>query len=363
VQPVWDTLFDVGGPLQAWQGEAAGVRFKRLCAEEGIGFRGQGNLAATVAMGPQLAAAVPTLLQECADADLGIITEPRQAFGLTYRTRGSMLNQPPAVTLSYTAAHLSDELRPTRDDQQLRNDVTVSQGAGASSTAGSSSEQVLSSGPLSIQSPPNGAGRYPVQATINVATAGQLDSEASWLLHMGTVNQPRYPLVQVNLERSEIAAHYWDLQDIDLGDYLQITNTPPWLPPDGINQLLQGATEICYGYVFHEAWACIPETPWNVLVWDDPVWGRWATAGATLHANITSGATSMLVDSPNSLWTTSGGDFPFDLILGGERITVTNITGASSPQTFTITRAVNGVVKAQTAGTAVALYHPPIWSL
>ena len=376
VQPVWDTLFDLNGDhlasgawtgaLNAWQGEAAGNRFARLCGEEGIGFRGRGSLDDTVAMGPQLAAAVPTLLQECADADLGAIAEPRQMFGLSYRTRASMLNQPPAVTLSYTAAHLSDELKPTRDDQQLRNDVTVSQGAGASSTAGSSSEQVLASGLLSVLAPPNGAGRYPVQATINVNTAGQLDNEAAWLLHMGTVNQPRYPLVQVNLERSEIAAHYWDLQDMDLGDYLQVTSTPLWLPPDGINQLLQGATEICYGYVFHEAWACVPQAPWNTAISDDLVWGHADTDGSTVHASISNSATSMQVDTTNAaspLWTTSAGDFPFDILVSGERITVTNITGSSSPQAFTITRSVNGVTKAQSAGTDVRLFFPPIASL
>jgi hypothetical protein len=364
VQPVWTSLFDLAGPLDAWQGEQAGVRFKRLCDEESIGFRGQGSLHDTVLMGPQSPEALTTLLQECADADRGSVVEPRQAGpGLGYRTRGSLLNQSPAVTLSYTAAHLSDDLKPTRDDQQLQNDVTVSQGAGASSASGSSSEQVLASGPLSIQQPPNGAGRYAAQATINVAAASQLDSQAMWMVWMGTVNQPRYPLVNVDLERSAIAAHYWDLQDLDLGDYLAVTSSPAWLPPDGINQLVQGVTEVLYGYVFHEAWQCVPQSPWNVLVWNDLVWGRWTTAGATLHASISSGATSMLVDSPNSLWTTSGGDFPFDLILAGERVTVTNITGASSPQTFTITRAVNGVSKGQTAGAAVDLFYPPIWSL
>ena len=60
------------------------------------------------------------------------------------------------------------------------------------------------------------------------------------------------------------------------------------------------------------------------------------------------------------LWTTSAGDFPFDINIGGEQITVTNITGASSPQTFTVTRSVNGVVKAQSSGADVRLFFPMI---
>jgi hypothetical protein len=85
-----------------------------------------------------------------------------------------------------------------------------------------------------------------------------------------------------------------------------------------------------------------------------------------VHATIASGATSMQVDTTNAaspLWTTSAGDFPFDVVVSGERMTVTNITGASSPQTFTITRSVNGVVKAQSAGADVRLFFPPIASL
>jgi hypothetical protein len=44
--------------------------------------------------------------------------------------------------------------------------------------------------------------------------------------------------------------------------------------------------------------------------------------------------------------------------VGGERVTVTNITGASSPQTFTVTRSVNGVIKAHSAGAEVHLWSP-----
>ena len=58
VQSTWDSLFDIDNylypnALQAWTGETAGIRFKRLCAEEGIAFRGRGNLDQTVAMGAQ----------------------------------------------------------------------------------------------------------------------------------------------------------------------------------------------------------------------------------------------------------------------------------------------------------------------
>jgi hypothetical protein len=63
------------------------------------------------------------------------------------------------------------------------------------------------------------------------------------------------------------------------------------------------------------------------------------------------------------LWTTAAADFPFDIAIDGERITVTNITGASSPQTFTVQRAINGVTKAHPAGTPVVLFQPCYFAL
>lgn len=50
--------------------------------------------------------------------------------------------------------------------------------------------------------------------------------------------------------------------------------------------------------------------------------------------------------------------FPFNISAGGEEMTVTAITGAAAPQTFTVRRSANGVVKAHAAGTAVRLAHP-----
>jgi hypothetical protein len=44
-------------------------------------------------------------------------------------------------------------------------------------------------------------------------------------------------------------------------------------------------------------------------------------------------------------------------------MSVTAITSATSPQTFTVARAVNGVVKPHTAGAPIGLAHPAPASL
>jgi hypothetical protein len=180
------------------------------------------------------------------------------------------------------------------------------------------------------------------------------------------VDDVRYPALSVDLSRPELAAVYYAAQDVHVGDRVTVSSTPGWLPPDGISQIVRGGAEICYGYIHTEQWNCAPEAPYRVAVYGDPG-SHYDTDGSTLTGPTYSPtATSLKVATTGAhspLWTTVAGDFPFDIAVGGERMTVTNITGASSPQTFTVTRSVNGVVKSQTAGTDVRLFQPAIYSL
>jgi hypothetical protein len=61
------------------------------------------------------------------------------------------------------------------------------------------------------------------------------------------------------------------------------------------------------------------------------------------------------------VWTSADGQY--DIRVGGERMTVVSVTGSSSPQLFSVKRAVNGVKKAHAAGSAVELFKPAIYAL
>lgn len=79
---------------------------------------------------------------------------------------------------------------------------------------------------------------------------------------------------------------------------------------------------------------------------DDVVLGHIDTDGSTLAVSITGTDASFQVATTNAgspLWTTNTSDFPFDINIGGEQITIKSITGATSPQFFNVSvRAVNG---------------------
>lgn len=351
------SIFDAADALQAWSGEAAGRRIERLCSEEDIAFSGVGELDTSAAMGPQQPDTLLALLHEAAAADLGILFESRDRVGLSYRTRGSLYNQDAALALDYPSGHVAPPFDPVDDDQATRNDITVSR------QDGSSSRETLTSGPLSTLAPPDGVGLYDDSVTINVESDDQLPSQAGWRLHLGTWDEARYPTLSVNLLGTPTLIPAVAL--LDSGDRTTITNPPAWLPPETIDLISQGYAETLHSFGWDLTFNCSPAGLYRVLQLDSATYGRTDSLYSTLSSSLTTTATSVsvAVAAGRALWTTSSGDRPFDIIVGGEVMRVTNLTGSSSPQTFTVTRSINGVVKSHSAGAQVRLYHPVVFAL
>lgn len=367
VQSVYSStqLVAFGAPLNSWLAEPAAVRFGRLCGEEGIQFRCRGNPAATVAMGAQTTETLTQLLQECADADRGIWTELRQALGWGYVTRAALYNQPALVTLSYDEDHLSVHASdPTEDDQTTLNDVTLSSQDGSSVRYYAAPGQPVTGGRLSSLPPGTGGmGTYDntPTGTVNLAWDKDLDNICNWMLHMGTIDEPRYPGLVLDLEQAALASLYSAIVQMDLGDRMVINGPPAWLPPNAISALWQGVQENIGDFEFQITVNGVPESPYEVA---QAGAAHAATAGSQLAAGASASATTLSVETTaGNIWTVNAADLPFEIVVGGEVMTVTDITGSSSPQAFTVTRSVNGVVVAQSAGAAVQVYPLPAAAL
>jgi len=371
VQSAVSSLFTLGQPLNAWQGETAAARYARLCGENGYQARILGSPAYSAPMGAQGQATLDNLLKECETADMGQQFEPRQVLGLGYRTLASMCGQAPALVLDYSAAQPggvngsgdNSGLDPTYDDQLLANDWTVSRGSAGGGT-GATWQTVLNDGsPMSISDPPAGAGDYAKTATVNAQYDSQLPDAAGWRVHQGTVDEARWPVIPVNLARAEMSPLYWAALGLDAGDYLELLNVPHVILYDPVKQAVFGFKESLGGFHYAMEFSAVPESVYETAVMASAAYGRPDTDGSVLLAPVGTGDTSFQVVTPNAqliTWTVKAADFPFDIGCDGERMTVTNITGTGvSTQTFTVTRAVNGVSKAHAAGAAVRLWFPP----
>ncbi|MBA0126277.1 hypothetical protein H0B56_12065 [Haloechinothrix sp. YIM 98757] len=324
VHSIWDVI---GRSMDAWSGESATDRLQRLTADEDIPLRVVSTREDTEAVGAQTPESLLALLRSAAGADLGYFGERADALALLWRPRATLYNQTPRVLLDYSSGEVFAPFEPVEDDQALRNDVTVSRPRGSEYRA------VQRTGPLSVAPPPDGVGRYDDAPDVNVAGDAQLPHQAGWRLHLGTIDEPRFPTVRVDLANPRMAARHSELQTVAEGDRMQIINTPAWLP-EPVDVIVQGLEEN-KGQPTHDiVVTCTPASPWTVGVLaptavddaepDEPI--RADTAGSDTAADLDNTATTMLVatrDGP--AWTTDGNDLPVDVrIGGGEDVRVTD---------------------------------------
>ncbi len=350
-------LVAVGGTppgVTGYNGEDAATRVERLAAEEGLPlvvFPGD-----TVQVGPQPADTLLGILREAEAADHGLLAE--FGGGLAYQPRSARYvtvdgGQGAEVVLTLDAdAEEVAPPEPVDDDQQLVNDAEVRRSGGGR-------YRYEATGTFAPDGP---TGRYDQSTTLNLYTDDQLPQHASWLVALGTVDELRWPVIPLVLHgRPELALRWLGT---GIGARIQLTNPPPGVGPGPVD-------------LFVEGWSCrIGWASWSVDLNCSPARPYWAAVlegsgntcrldsdSSTLALDVTSSATLMTVttDAADPPWiatATHASHFPFDIEVGGEQVTVNSITGAASPQVFSVTRGVNGVTKPQTAGTTVRLWNP-----
>ncbi|MGA5116846.1 hypothetical protein [Streptomyces pseudogriseolus] len=351
-----DNTFAFNDPIDGFSGETANSRIGRVLEDAGVTrFTIDGSLTrSSELVGPQRVQTLFDIVQNAADADGGIFYEHRRIKGVVYRDRTTLENQPVRLTLPYE--DVMAPLEPTDDDQHIQNDVTVSRIDGSSARV----EQDDPAEPLNTAEPgtnPHAVGRYTATYSLDLDSDEQCEQIAAWKLHLGTWDESRFPVVRINLARNP------ELIDaatrVDIGDRIQITDPPAWLPPGTIDLMVQGYRETMSQFEWVIEYNCTPYGPWSVGVTDT---ARANTAGCALAEDLDTTETSIdVLTTTGPRWVDSAtyaSDFPFDITIGGEVMTVTACTGTTTSQTFTVTRSVNGVVKAHASGTAVSLATP-----
>ncbi len=342
-------------PGIAYSGETASERLTRIGEDEGISVTVAGPT--DLPMGPQ-EAGVLAQLQSAASLDGGILHDSRVILGLDYVATGGLLNQGVTFAASYPDKDITPPLVATEDSDHIANDVT------AKGNDGAFARVVQEDGPLNVQEPstdPDGVGRYAVQIDFNVEDSDDLIQLAAWRKHLGTWDEARYPSIRCDLTAYVKDAKlylYNSVMGANTGNRFTVDDPPIWVAPNVIDQIIQGYSETIGSHHHYTDFFCSPFGPYETgLLAQDHI----DSGTATLNASYDSDDVSLSVATTGARWidsATYSAMFPFDIIVGGEVMTVTAISGTSSPQTFTVTRSVNDVVKSQSSGTEVHVYKP-----
>ena len=354
---------------RGWIGEAAGRRFLRLGVELGITTTVVGDPDDTQPMGIQPRDTPLRALADCVKTDVGLMFEPADSLGVVMRTGRDLANQTVALALDYTQIK-AGTLKPQLGSKGAYNDVTAKRATGGQARA------VLETGRMSVLDAPDGMGRVERQVDVNPASDATLLALAQAYLHRGIADEPRWPAVVVELT-SAAPALIAAVEAVDIGDLVTISGLPAHWTPDLARLIVVGIQESVPTHARRVGLVCIPAQPFEVgLVGEDDgssdLRGQAVdTDRSTLASGINETATSLSVASTGTVWSTNAdgwstslngtdpdGRTGLHLRIGGELMRVTNITGGTSPQTFTVVRSVNGVVKSHLAGAEVHAAYP-----
>lgn len=253
--------------LAGYAGETVAARMTRLAAEAGVSIAVASSPYPWL-LGVQSDGTALDAMREAEAADVGgILRDSLNGAGLAYLPRTARYNDQQALlTLDYASGHLTPPLAPTDDDQQLRNDVTITR------VGGSSARSVLTSGALSTADYPNGVGIYQYAATLSLFTDDQLPSTASWVLALGTVDETRWPRVTVDLVKNSSLVTAFDA--LRPGYRVRITNLPTFSGVANVDLHVVGWVETLTAARRVVELVCVPGTPWQVFELDDTPFGE-----------------------------------------------------------------------------------------
>ncbi|GAA0738844.1 hypothetical protein Drose_04120 [Dactylosporangium roseum] len=311
----------LSGSIDGWAGTTVASRIGGLCHDAGVPVEIRDGSPTTV-MGAQARASLLSLLREAEATDLGILSEA--GYGLRYLSRWQRYNAPVALALDHEAGQVRD-LTPVDDDQRVRNDVTVTRSPGGSSFTWTDPKHI------------DLYDRYQDSVSVNVNADADLPGQAQWRVHLGTAVGLRYPLVGLALHAHPELVAAWTACQV--GSRLTIANPPAGLAPDTIDLIVEGWTEILDdgGGVWLADLACSLSAPWRVAVlaantgdYSEFV-ARPDTDGSVLASAISAATTNLWVKTPTGpLWTIEPEECPFDVNIGGERVTATAIHSGDS---------------------------------
>lgn len=325
-------IFNLLSQVNAYNGEYVGTRLDRLASENGEFVTHTAGITQQL-MGPQSPDIYLSLMEGCAKVENGFLYDGF-AQGLSFIAQDARTSQPAALVLDASLGQIAPPLDPVDDDQIIVNTYT------ASRTNGSSAIYTDTTSPLAATV----IGPYPDSTTQNYfSDSQQISDYASWAVHQGTTPGYRWPAVEIWLHRDpELLAAWLATRLQSRIDLIHLNSVRAQLYNATVSLMLEGYTETIDQFTWSVAANTTPYDPWRVGEIAQETGDtnefvlRIDSDGANVVTGVPAGSSSLSVSSLDTLWTTNSDDFPFSANIGGQQVTVTNITGSSSPQTFTL---------------------------
>lgn len=334
-------------------GETVGARFLRILGEEGFSATVKGTASTTQTMGAFENSTLIDFLELCETTEDGLVYDNSQALGLVLRTRRNRYNQTPLV-LTYPG-HISEPFDKIIDDLGTHNRVVVNNVTGAEAT------RELTTGSMSSQDPPNGVSLASQSIDVSVSNEGTaLPALAAWWLNRGTLPNPRFPAVNIDLVANPSLKA--PVSALTIGDLVVING----YPFDSLSLMVIGIANKIGSHSRMVTLTTVPADLFLTGVYDGTV-RRYDSASTTLATAKTATATSWDIKTANfgDVWSTSS---IYQWMVAGELMTVTGMTspvlsGGFWTQTGTVIRSANGVVKTQAAGASIRVANPGRYAL
>jgi hypothetical protein len=303
-------------------------------------------------MGVQRPATFRQHLEEIVATEDALIFDERLDLALKLVTRQARYTMTAAVALTFPGDIAGYE--KVIDDLGIKNYITVTNAAGGEAVA------ELTTGPMSTSPSPVGIDVAKDDYDMSVDDELVLADIASWYLNRRIIDRARYRSITVDLLKNPSLETA--MAALEIGNLITVTGLEKEVVPLHVLGIVEQI-----GHVTREfRLTCMPADVYDIGVWDDPG-DRYDAATTTLAGALTSTATSVPITSVNlsDVWSTT--ELPYPWMLAGERVTVTAMTAAAGAgpytQTATVTRSVNGVVKAQASGTEVHIADPARYGL
>ena len=206
------------------------------------------------------------------------------------------------------------------------------------------------------------SGTYDTSVDINPQSDSDLPGQAGFRLYLGTWNEMRWPSLTLDLARNATVTDYMERATaLDPGAYIVVNNPPTNLPVGPLRLLVEHVRTTLGPFEWTIELTCQPYGPWRITETSslNGMIGRVDLVGSTLgsaKAATAVGATdTWTITNSGRNWVAT--QVPYDWMVGGERVTVTALSGTGT-QTATVTRGVNGITKAHVIGESVVLADP-----